>query len=197
MENVEQGLIDSFNKSAGDYRRGSLLPVIFAKKYDALANYKATTAETRTALAHALFDVAEQALKAVASPNGRLDTNSNNFVDQVSPLLKSLAAPESLPYVPERAPQALADLAISLADRVGSVTPKEVKEVNRNEYVMDDYRKQMTGLSELIMHYADLFSKAIEDRKNAAPRSPATSPHKLVHNFITLILFGFFSLSLT
>jgi len=180
MENAEQSLIDSFNKSAEDYRRSSITPVIFAKKYDALAFYKAQSAETKAALADALFTVAEGSIKAVASKNGRLDVNLVNFIEQVTPLLESLAAPGSLPYVPERAPQALADLAISLADRVGTVTAKEVKEVNRNEYVMDTYIRQMNGLSELIMKYADLFTKAIKERKSSAPRPPAANPQKFI-----------------
>jgi len=180
MENAEQSLVDSFNKSAADFQRGSLFPVIFAKKYDALAFYKATLPETKAALAEALFDVVEKAIRTVASPNGRLDTNFFDIVTRVSPLLESLAAPGSLPYVPERAPQVLADLSISLADRAGSVTQKDVKDANKTDYAWDGYRKQMTELSELIMKYADIFSKAVEDRKAAAPRTPPVEPRKFV-----------------
>ncbi len=170
--NDNRNLIESFNRSAEDYSADRLTPGILAKKYEALSRYKAETPEQKTDLANALFDTIEKGTKAIASPDGRLDANAINFVENIRPLFVALAAPESLPYVPLRAPQALADLAISLADRAGKVTVVQLEERKLHPTFINHYRTQTTELASMLMQYAGLFAKEIDGRK------PAGTPHQ-------------------
>lgn len=171
----DTSLVDSFNSSATDYLSGNLTPGIFANKFQALAKYKMDSDEDKQKITIVLFNTIERYIQKIASPSGATRVNAIDLVQNVSPLLQALASPEALPYLPECVPEALADLAVSLADRVGKVTVKDYSD--SAEFYLNDYRTKTTALSALIMEYADHFAQALEQR-SAAVKPAASDPRK-------------------
>lgn len=176
MAEKETSLVESFNTSAADYLSGNLTPGIFANKFQALVKYKLDSGEDREKITAILFNTVERYIRRIASPDGETHLHTSDPVGNVSPLLETLARPEALPHLPERAPQALADLAVSLADRAGKVTVKDV--YSKDQFYLNDYRNKTTALSALIMQYADHFAQVLEQR-NAPPKQAPADPRKL------------------
>lgn len=165
-------LTASFNASADAHAAGTLPAILLARKYDAMLKYKASE-EDKPALAEAMFDAIERSIKTIASPDGRIETEGFSFTGFVRPLLESLAAPESAPYVPPRAPAALADLAIALTDRVGTVTSDTFKRSNINLFWLPGYKQEAVALGEMLVEYADKLREAALEKKPAIKPVPA------------------------
>lgn len=167
-------LVWTFNQSAGDFDAKRLTPGLLAQKYEALLNYKAKDDDAKALLVDAMFKALEKALRAVASPKGRLQTIE--YISEVRPLFEALATPSSAPFIPARAPDALADIAVALADRVGKVTRKDLKDASLYEDHIDLYRNHATVLGALVLEYA----KAYEGMIDAKPKPAKLSvPNKL------------------
>lgn len=165
-------LTASFNTSAAEHASGKLPPILLARKYDAMLKYKANE-EDKPALAEAMFDAIERSIRTIASPDGRIETEGFSFTGFVRPLLESLAAPESAPYVPARAPEALADLAIALTDRVGNVTADTFKQRSVNPFWLASYKQESVALGEMLVEYADKLREAALEKKPAIKPVPA------------------------
>ncbi len=162
-------LVKTFNQSAGDFDGKRLTAGLLSQKYEALLNYKAKDDETKAQLADAMFNALEKALRSVASPRGRIQ--ANDYVSEIKPLLDTLTKPESAPYIPARAPETMADIAVALADRVGKVTPADLKEFSVYEGHMQTYRDNATSLGSLVMQYAKTFASLIDEKAKPAKLS--------------------------
>lgn len=160
-------LVDSFNASAADYRVGNLPASMLVSKYQALFRYKAETEENKAQLTAAMFNAVVETVRTIASPSGKLDTF--DIADRVSPLLQQLTADENLGLVPQQAPQVLAELSIALADRVGKVTGKTLKDAGVYEGYIDNYRGAGTKLAAMLVEYADKFDSSVAQRTAPPP----------------------------
>ena len=167
-------IVGTFNQSAGDFEAKRLPPVMLAQKYAALLTYKAKDDDAKAALTDAMFKALEKALRAVASPNGRLQ--SNEYISEVKPLFEVLAAPANAPFIPARAPEALADIAVALADRVGKLTKKDMKDANFNEEYIDYYRNGAVALGALVLEYAKTYQGMIDTKPK---QTKLSVPNKL------------------
>jgi hypothetical protein len=162
-------LVWTFNQSAGDFEAKRLPSGLLAQKYEALLNYKARDEQSKTLLAEAMFNALEKALRAVSSPNGRIQ--ANEFISEVKPLFEALTKPESAPYLPARAPEAMADIVIALADRVGKVSEKDFKAASVYEGNIVPYRDNVTALGNLVMQYAKTYEGMIDQKPKPAKLS--------------------------
>lgn len=158
-------LVWTFNQSAADFDAKRLTPGLLTQKYEALLNYKAEDEDAKTLLGDAMFNALEKALKATASANGRIQ--ASEYLSEVKPLFEVLSKPESAPYIPARAPLALAEIAIALADRVGKVTEKDLKAANLYESNIQYYRDNTTALGALVMQYAKVYASIINEKPKA------------------------------
>lgn len=163
-------LVWTFNQSAGDFEAKRLPSGLLAQKYEALLIYKAKDEQSKTLLVEAMFNALEKALRAVASPNGRIQ--ANEFTSEVKPLFEALTKPESAPYLPARASEALADIAVALADRVGKVGEKDFKAAGVYEGNILPYRDNATSLGNLVMQYAKVYAE-MADKKPKPAKLPA------------------------
>ncbi len=166
---TSNSLVWTFNQSAGDFEAKRLTSGLLAQKYEALLNYKAKDDDARTLLADAMFNALEKSLRAVASPNGRIQ--ANEFLSEVKPLFEALTKPESAPFIPARAPEALADIAVALADRVGKVGDKEFKASGIYEGNIVPYRDNATALGAMVMQYAKTYAGLIDQKPKPAKLS--------------------------
>ena len=162
-------LVWTFNQSAGDFDAKRLTPGLLAQKYEALLNYKAKDDDSKKLLADAMFKALEKALRAVASPKGRVQTGE--YISEVKPLFEALATPASAAFIPLRAPETLADIAVALADRVGKVTKKDLKDANLYEDHIDIYRSHSTALGALVLEYAKTYEGMIDAKPKPAKLS--------------------------
>lgn len=162
-------LVWTFNQSAGDFEAKRLTSGLLSQKYEALLNYKAKDDQSKILLVDAMFNALEKALRAVASPNGRIQ--ANEFISEVKPLFEALTKAESAPFIPAHAPEALADIAVALADRVGKVGEKEFKAANVYEGNIVPYRDNATALGGLIMQYAKTYAALIDQKPKPAKLS--------------------------
>jgi len=169
---TEMNIVDSFNDSAVDNRDGRLTAGLLARKYEALIKYKAETPEIKNQLAAAMFDAAEALIKKVGVNPDKDSLRDFGFVSRITPLLEALAASDSIGFIPDRAPQALADMTVNLANRAGKLTADDYKASSSPDHYYNNFREQATVLSGVLMQYADLFAKAIDERK--ASTKPAT-----------------------
>lgn len=159
-------LVWTFNQSAGDFEAKRLTSGLLSQKFEALLNYKAKDDQSRTLLVDAMFNALEKTLRAVASPNGRIQ--ANEFISEVKPLFEALTKPESAPFVPARAPEALADIAVALADRVGKVTDKDFKAAGVYEGNIVPYRDNATTLGAMVMQYAKTYAELLDQKPKPA-----------------------------
>lgn len=164
-------LVWTFNQSAADFDAKRLTGGLLTQKYEALLNYKAEDEDAKARLGDAMFAALEKALRATASPNGRIQ--ANEYLSEVKPLFEALLKPESAAYIPARAPAALADIAIALADRVGKVTDKDLKAVNVYEGNLQNYRDNTTALGALVMQYAKSYAGLLNEKPKVKLPAPA------------------------
>jgi hypothetical protein len=137
-------------------------------KYSALVKYKAQNNDEREALAAQLFDCGLKILESAAAtgqgaPNfsgGR--QQCRKALENTAAIFDRLAEGESARAVPEKAPDALGDVALRLVKKA-----EMLEEGTSHHYEFEGYRDALVNLAVQSLKYADSFKETAVGGKKA------------------------------
>lgn len=137
-------------------------------KYSALVKYKAQNNDEREALAAQLFDCGLKLMENAASTGRAAPSMSagrqqcRKALEHTTAIFDKLAEADSNRAVPEKAPDALGDVALRLVKKAESLELG-----NNHNYEFEGYRDTLVSLAEQALKYADSFKETAVGGKKA------------------------------
>lgn len=138
-------------------------------KYSALAKYKAQNNDEREALAAQLFDCGLKLMdSAAATGRGAAASMSagrqqcRKTLENTTAIFDKLAEADSNRAVPEKAPEALGDIALRLVKKA-----ETLEQGSSHSYEFEGYRDALVTLAEQALKYADSFKETAVGGKKA------------------------------
>lgn len=137
-------------------------------KYSALIKYKAQNNDEREVLAAQLFDCGLKILEGLAA-TGRGAPNFSGSrqlcrkaLENTTSIFDKLAEADSNRAIPEKAPDALGDVALRLVKKA-----EMLEQGNAHSYEFEGYRDALVSLAEQALKYADAFKETAVGGKKA------------------------------
>ncbi|MEZ0261814.1 MAG: hypothetical protein ACAH80_12450 [Alphaproteobacteria bacterium] len=162
-------LSSEFNTAAEGWMTGATSAATLTLRFNILLRHCTETEDNKHWLVTKLLETTLKRLGCL-TPDTATDGLTDSFMEQYSTVLDALAAPEAACVMPEKAPRALADIALDVLD------------LRNGSKLMHTERHTYDVFSGLLLSYADKFAATISKRNLENP----TPQHIAVPKQITL-----------